>query len=161
MTSVVELSPAKILVVLVVALVVLGPDKLPRVARQAGRLVNDLRKVRDGLNAEVREAFGDPGGIARLPTLSNLPAQGRAWVSSVTSGASPSTTAPSSTTAQPTVPLASQPSSGSPPGEPPPSVRPSPAVSSGGPPAAGSKPSGERPDGEDRDGDGGFDPRFN
>jgi sec-independent protein translocase protein TatB len=160
MTNVVDLSPAKILVVLVVALVVLGPDKLPRVARQAGRLVNDLRKVRDGLNAEVREAFGDPGGVARLPTLSNLSAQGRAWVSSVTAGTPSSTTAPPSTT-QPTVPQASQVSSGSPPGDSSPPVPPSRGVSSGGPPATGPEPPGQRPGGSDRDGAGGFDPRFN
>jgi sec-independent protein translocase protein TatB len=159
MTDVVDLSPAKILVVLVVALVVLGPDKLPRVARQAGRLVNDLRKVRDGLNAEVREAFGNPGGVTRLPTLSNLPAQGRAWVNSVTSGAPPTTTAPPSTTGQPAAPQASQVSSGSPPGEPPPPAPPSPGVPAGGPSAMESAPPGERPDGSD--GDGGFDPRFN
>ena len=73
-----DLNAAKILVVLVIALVVLGPDKLPKVAHQAGRLFNDFRHFRDGLHAEVREAFGDPQAIA------GLPGHGKAWMDSVT-----------------------------------------------------------------------------
>ena len=45
LTLVPFLSPAKLLVILVVALVVLGPDKLPRVAKQiGGDLWGDFRK---------------------------------------------------------------------------------------------------------------------
>lgn len=39
------LSPAKLLVILVIALVVLGPDKLPKVARQIGGLWGDFREI--------------------------------------------------------------------------------------------------------------------
>jgi Sec-independent protein translocase protein TatA len=53
------LSPAKLLVVLVVALFVLGPDKLPRVARQLGSLWRDLRTLRQKLESEVRGTFPD------------------------------------------------------------------------------------------------------
>lgn len=53
------LSPAKILVILVVALVVLGPDKLPKVARQIGSLWGDFRKFRERLESEVRGNFPD------------------------------------------------------------------------------------------------------
>jgi sec-independent protein translocase protein TatB len=53
------LSPAKLLVVLVVALVVLGPDKLPKVARQIGSLWNDFRRFREKLESEVRGTFPD------------------------------------------------------------------------------------------------------
>jgi sec-independent protein translocase protein TatB len=51
------LSPAKLLVILVVALVVLGPDKLPRVAKQIGGLWGDFRKFRERLEADVRGTF--------------------------------------------------------------------------------------------------------
>ena len=51
------LSPAKLLVILVVALIVLGPDKLPRVAKQIGGLWGDFRKFRDRLEADVRGSF--------------------------------------------------------------------------------------------------------
>jgi TatA/E family protein of Tat protein translocase len=53
------LSPAKLLVILVVALVVLGPDKLPKVARQIGGLWGDFRRLRDRLESEVRGTFPD------------------------------------------------------------------------------------------------------
>ena len=75
-----DLSAAKILVVLVVALLVLGPDKLPRAARQAGRLASDFRRFRDSLHSEVRQAFGEP-----LPTTSGrAPFTNQAFVDSVT-----------------------------------------------------------------------------
>ena len=53
------LSPAKLLVIVVVALVVLGPDKLPKVARQIGGLWNDFRKLRERFESEVRGNFPD------------------------------------------------------------------------------------------------------
>ena len=53
------LSPAKLLVILVVALVVLGPDKLPKVAKQIGSLWGDFRKFRERLESDVRNNFPD------------------------------------------------------------------------------------------------------
>ena len=43
----------ELLLVLVVALLVLGPERLPRVARDVGRVVGDLRRTSD----EFREEF--------------------------------------------------------------------------------------------------------
>jgi sec-independent protein translocase protein TatB len=54
-----SLSPAKILVILVVALVVLGPDKLPGLARQLGATWGGLRRLRTRLEQEVRQALPD------------------------------------------------------------------------------------------------------
>jgi sec-independent protein translocase protein TatB len=54
-----SLDPAKILVVLVIALIVLGPEKLPGVARQLGALWGDVRRWRARLETEVRGAFPD------------------------------------------------------------------------------------------------------
>jgi hypothetical protein len=51
------LSPAKLLVILVVAVIVLGPDKLPKVAHQVGGLWRDLRRLREKLESEVRGNF--------------------------------------------------------------------------------------------------------
>lgn len=53
------LDPAKLLVILIVALVVLGPDKLPTVARQLGSAWNEIRKFRERLETEVRGSFPD------------------------------------------------------------------------------------------------------
>jgi sec-independent protein translocase protein TatB len=51
------LVSGKFLFLLVVALIVLGPDKLPEAARAAGRLLSEFRRVTGGLQEEVREAF--------------------------------------------------------------------------------------------------------
>ena len=53
------LDPAKLLVILIVALVVLGPDKLPTVARQMGAAWGELRRFRERLETEVRGTFPD------------------------------------------------------------------------------------------------------
>jgi TatA/E family protein of Tat protein translocase len=54
-----SLSPAKLLVLLVVALIVLGPEKLPQVARQLGAAWGDFRRFRTRLESDVRGAFPD------------------------------------------------------------------------------------------------------
>jgi Sec-independent protein translocase protein TatA len=53
------LSPAKVLVILVVVLVVLGPDKLPKMAKQIGGLWGDFRRFRQRLESDVRGNFPD------------------------------------------------------------------------------------------------------
>lgn len=60
------LDPAKVLVVLLVALVVLGPDKLPRAAKQAGAAWNQLRQWRARLEEEVRGTFPDLPSTDRI-----------------------------------------------------------------------------------------------
>jgi TatA/E family protein of Tat protein translocase len=54
-----SLSPAKLLVVLVIMLIVLGPDKLPGMARQIGAAWHDFRLWRSKLESEVRGTFPD------------------------------------------------------------------------------------------------------
>ncbi len=46
------MGPLEIMVILVVALLVFGPDKLPQVARQVGELVRNFRRVTADLTAE-------------------------------------------------------------------------------------------------------------
>jgi sec-independent protein translocase protein TatB len=48
------------LVILVVALLVLGPNKLPEVARQVGRAVGEIRRLGAGFQAEMRDALQEP-----------------------------------------------------------------------------------------------------
>ena len=45
------------LAILVVALIVLGPDKLPDAARKAGKLVADIRRMSGGFQSEMRNAL--------------------------------------------------------------------------------------------------------
>ena len=60
------LSPAKLLIILVIALVVLGPDKLPKMAKQIGNLWGDFRKFREKLESEVR------GNLPDLPSTDTI-----------------------------------------------------------------------------------------
>lgn len=60
------LSPAKLLIILVVALVVLGPDKLPRAAKQIGSFWADLRTFRQRIESEVRGTFPDLPSTDRI-----------------------------------------------------------------------------------------------
>ncbi len=53
------LSPAKLLVIAVVALAVLGPDKLPTLAKQVGSLWRDFARFRQKLESDVRGSFPD------------------------------------------------------------------------------------------------------
>ncbi|HUR77716.1 MAG TPA: Sec-independent protein translocase protein TatB [Acidimicrobiales bacterium] len=47
----------ELLVVLIVALLVLGPNRLPQAARSLGRAMAEFRRVTGGLQAEVRDAM--------------------------------------------------------------------------------------------------------
>lgn len=61
------LDPAKIIVILIIALIVLGPEKLPRVARQMGAAWRELTRMRDKFEEEVRSAIPDLD-LPRIPT---------------------------------------------------------------------------------------------
>jgi sec-independent protein translocase protein TatB len=53
-----DLSLTKLLVLAVIALVVFGPNELPRIAQQAGRALRDLRRIAEGAKADLREGLG-------------------------------------------------------------------------------------------------------
>ena len=55
-----SIGAAEILVVLVVALVVLGPSRLPDAARSLGKALGEFRRVTSGFQSEVRDAFSEP-----------------------------------------------------------------------------------------------------
>ena len=47
----------EVLVILLVALIVLGPAQLPKAARQVGQVMNEIRKVSTGFQRELTSAF--------------------------------------------------------------------------------------------------------
>ena len=53
-----DLSFTKLLVLAVIALIVFGPNELPRIARQVGRALRDLRQIAEGAKADLREGLG-------------------------------------------------------------------------------------------------------
>jgi Tat protein translocase TatB subunit len=50
----------ELLVILLVALIVLGPNKLPEVARQVGKAIGEIRRLGAGFQAEMRDAMQEP-----------------------------------------------------------------------------------------------------
>ncbi len=75
-----SVGPLEVLVILVVALLVFGPQRLPEVGRQVGAAVRELRKMQDTVRGELdmvlhpehgtssAEAAIEPGDHHALPT---------------------------------------------------------------------------------------------
>lgn len=53
------ISPAEILVILVVALVVVGPERLPRLAADLARTIREIRKYTNSIASEFNEVIQD------------------------------------------------------------------------------------------------------
>jgi sec-independent protein translocase protein TatB len=53
-----DLSVSKILILGVLALVIFGPDQLPKIAGQAGRALRDLRRIAESAKADLQEGLG-------------------------------------------------------------------------------------------------------
>jgi len=66
-----NLGGGEVLVIMLVALLVLGPAKLPDAARQLGKAVAEFRKVSGGFQRELRAALEvepEPTPVARVPS---------------------------------------------------------------------------------------------
>lgn len=55
-----NIGGGELLVIMLVALIVLGPTKLPEVARQVGGVVQELKRMSAGFQAELKSALDDP-----------------------------------------------------------------------------------------------------
>jgi sec-independent protein translocase protein TatB len=68
-----SLSPAKIMIVLVVALLLLGPDKLPQASRQIGAAWRELRHLHQRMETGVRENLPDLPSTQDIARLARSP----------------------------------------------------------------------------------------
>jgi sec-independent protein translocase protein TatB len=53
-----DLNIGKLLILAVIALVVFGPEQLPKMASQAGHALRELRRMAEGATSELREGLG-------------------------------------------------------------------------------------------------------
>jgi sec-independent protein translocase protein TatB len=53
-----DLNISKLLILAVLALIIFGPNELPKMARQAGQALRDLRKIAEGAKNDLREGLG-------------------------------------------------------------------------------------------------------
>ena len=67
-----SIGAPEILVILLVALIVLGPDRLPGAARQVGKAMSEFRRISSGVQAELRDALQEP--VAAPPAVPAAPA---------------------------------------------------------------------------------------
>ena len=58
--AIIDLTAGEILIILVFGLIVLGPERLPEVARTAGEWMAKFRRVSSNLQQEMREVLDDP-----------------------------------------------------------------------------------------------------
>jgi sec-independent protein translocase protein TatB len=53
-----DLNISKLLILAVLALVIFGPNELPKMASQAGKALRDLRRVAEGAKNDLRDGLG-------------------------------------------------------------------------------------------------------
>ena len=91
------LDPAKIFLLLVIALIVVGPERLPGAARQLGGAWRELNRLRAKFDEEVRAMVPD----LDLPNIPTSPAKAvTGYLSGLVSGTGTSTTAVGEVTAE-------------------------------------------------------------
>ena len=88
-----NIGGGEVLVILFIALLVLGPARLPGAARQVGRALAEFRRVSGNVQSDLREALDTDElreGVATLKQVTNLGATVRSeLVSAATNFASP------------------------------------------------------------------------
>lgn len=95
-----QIGPAEILVILLVALLVFGPKRLPEVGRQVGRGMRELRKLQETVTGEINEVLH---GVENADgTDSNRPEIGR--VAALDADSAPASTLQASDAALPSLP---------------------------------------------------------
>lgn len=55
----INIGPGELLAICAIALIVLGPDKLPQALRTLGRVTAELRRVSTGFQEDIRHAMDD------------------------------------------------------------------------------------------------------
>jgi sec-independent protein translocase protein TatB len=55
-----NVTGGELAIILLVALIVLGPDKLPDAIRKVGRVYSELRRMSQGFQSEIRDALDEP-----------------------------------------------------------------------------------------------------
>ncbi len=68
-----SLGPAEILVVLVIALLVFGPNKMPDIARQVGKGFREFKRVQQHLKSELRDVVSEFDSPSSTPTTGSDP----------------------------------------------------------------------------------------
>ena len=101
-----SLGPAEILVVLVIALLVFGPNKMPEIAKQVGKGFREFRRVQQHLKSELRDVVAEFDAPSSTPTVDQqaLPTLPPKEDAADAAGAPEAPEAPAASTPAPTLP---------------------------------------------------------
>src|SRR6266851_9646423 len=75
-----DFSPEKLLLIAAVALILVGPKRLPAIGRTIGRWLGDMRRATGSIADEMKEGLAEPvgpagpGGPAPVPPPGPIPA---------------------------------------------------------------------------------------
>ena len=58
-----SIDPEKLIFILIVAVLVLGPDRLPQAARTMGRIIGEVRRYTSAFQSEVKDVLAEPRAI--------------------------------------------------------------------------------------------------
>ena len=109
-----SLGPAEILVVLVIALLVFGPNKMPDIAKQVGKGFREFKRVQQHLKGELRDVVSEFDSPSSTPDVSPepvpmLPPKDDAPVADAPVADTPVADAPVADTPAPTTPAPTTP----------------------------------------------------
>ena len=74
--NILGMGPAELLLVLALALIVFGPDKLPDIARQLGRVVGEFRRVSSDVTRELQRSIQEDPPAAGPRIVRQAPPSG-------------------------------------------------------------------------------------
>jgi sec-independent protein translocase protein TatB len=86
------MGPMELMVILVMALVIFGPGKLPEIAGQVGRVVRDFRRMTGDLSSEFNRTLSLEIEERKAAQAPAPPAPAEAYAAPVTAETSPSMT---------------------------------------------------------------------
>jgi TatA/E family protein of Tat protein translocase len=69
-----SLGPLEVMVILVVALLLFGPDRLPEMGRTLAKGMKELRKLQDSVKADIDQVMHEAGLKEEAPTYRARPA---------------------------------------------------------------------------------------
>ena len=64
-----DFSPEKLLLIAAVALIFVGPKRLPAIGRSIGRWLGDMRRATGSIADEMKEGLAEPTGPAGSPSV--------------------------------------------------------------------------------------------
>ncbi|NSW81927.1 MAG: twin-arginine translocase TatA/TatE family subunit [Syntrophothermus sp.] len=59
-----NVGPWELILILVIALIIFGPGKLPDVGKAVGKAIGEFRRASSGIEQEVKQAFEAPPAVS-------------------------------------------------------------------------------------------------